>query len=147
MRLLTKGALLMTALLRRLGAVHGLRATAVAIVALALTVGMAFAANPNGHNPQGKANGHHGPQASEGPKGSDETEGPEGSDESDASTDSHGALVSAAAHRATPAGFKNHGAFVSCVAHMKDVTLATINWSSVTPSSCAAAKSDEGADH
>jgi hypothetical protein len=40
---------------------------------------------------------------------------------------------------ATPAGFANHGAFVSCVAHMKDVTLATVDWTTITPESCAAA--------
>ncbi len=40
-------------------------------------------------------------------------------------SDNHGALVSAAAHMATPAGFRNHGAFVSCVAHVKDVPADT----------------------
>ncbi len=54
-------------------------------------------------------------------------------------SDAHGALVSAAAQMVTPAGFANHGAFVSCVAHMKDMTLATIDWTKVTPESCGAA--------
>ena len=40
----------------------------------------------------------------------------------------------------TPAGFANHGAFVSCVAKMKDVTLADVDWTTITPESCAAAK-------
>jgi hypothetical protein len=35
----------------------------------------------------------------------------------------------------TPAGFANHGAFVSCVAHL-DVTVATIDWTTVTPAFC-----------
>jgi hypothetical protein len=60
------------------------------------------------------------------------------------STDNHGALVSAAAQMPTPDGFRNHGAFVSCVAHMKDATLATIDWTTVTPEACAAAKPGKG---
>ena len=44
----------------------------------------------------------------------------------------------------TPAGFRNHGAFVSCVAHLKDATLATIDWTFVTPEACAAAKATRG---
>ena len=46
----------------------------------------------------------------------------------------------------TPAGFRNHGAFVSCVAHLKDATLATIDWTTVTPEACAAAKGNKGKD-
>ena len=46
----------------------------------------------------------------------------------------------------TPEGFRNHGAFVSCVAHMKDATLATIDWTTVTPEACAAAKPGKGND-
>ena len=60
--------------------------------------------------------------------------------------DTHGALVSAAAQMVTPAGFRNHGAFVSCVAHLKDATLATIDWTTVTPEACAAAKGNKGKD-
>jgi len=56
-----------------------------------------------------------------------------------------GALVSTAAGMETPAGFANHGAFVSCVAHMKDMTLATIDWTKITPESCAAAKASDNA--
>lgn len=52
-----------------------------------------------------------------------------------ANSDTHGALVSAAAQMPTPSGFRNHGAFVSCIAHL-DSTLATINWATVTPASC-----------
>ena len=60
----------------------------------------------------------------------------EAADSTDAdATDTHGALVSAAAQMPTPAGFRNHGAFVSCVAHM-DATLATIDWTTVTPEAC-----------
>ena len=55
--------------------------------------------------------------------------------------DTHGALVSAAAKMPTPPGFRNHGAFVSCVAHM-NVTLATIDWATVTPAACAAGKTE-----
>src|SRR4029079_7580123 len=62
------------------------------------------------------------------------------------SADTHGALVSAAAQMPTPDGFRNHGAFVSCVAHMKDATLATIDWTTVTPEACAAAKPGKGND-
>jgi len=54
--------------------------------------------------------------------------------------------VSAAAQMPTPDGFRNHGAFVSCVAHMKDATLATIDWTTVTPEACAAAKPGKGND-
>ena len=59
--------------------------------------------------------------------------------ESAPADDTHGALVSAAAQMETPEGFANHGAFVSCVAHMH-VTLAEIDWTTVTPDTCAAAK-------
>lgn len=138
----------MADLLRRIAGIRGARATVVAITTLVLTVSVAFAAGPNGNH--GKSGDHankgnHGAQASAHPDSSEapETESP---DEDGAGGNGHGALVSAAAHMATPAGFANHGAFVSCVAHMHDVTLATIDWSSVTPSSCAAAKSGED-DH
>jgi hypothetical protein len=133
----------MTTLLRRIRAIHGFRATGVALAALALSVGVAFAANPHGSPPgQSGAHGHQGPASSEGADASEAPEAPEATDapdENGTSSDAHGALVSAAAQMTTPAGFRNHGAFVSCVAHMKDATLATIDWSTVTPSSCAAA--------
>ncbi|HEY4226941.1 MAG TPA: hypothetical protein VGM49_01280, partial [Candidatus Limnocylindrales bacterium] len=78
---------------------------------------------------------------------SEAPETPDGADkqaETDGAGDNHGALVSAAAHMVTPAGFKNHGAFVSCVAHLKDATLATIDWTTVTPEACAALKGNKG---
>jgi hypothetical protein len=52
--------------------------------------------------------------------------------------DSHGALVSLAAHMPTPAGFPNHGAFMKCVAHL-DATLAAIDWTTITPQFCGIA--------
>ncbi len=61
-------------------------------------------------------------------------------------TDTHGALVSPRPRWRPRPGFANHGAFVSCVAHMKDATLATIDWTTVTPESCAAAGHGKSAD-
>jgi len=61
-------------------------------------------------------------------------------DETGAPEDTHGALVSAAAHMDLPEGFANRGAFVSCVAHMKDGTLATVVLADVTPDLCATIK-------
>ena len=122
----------MTVLVRRF------RGIGVAVAAVALTAGVALAA-------AGPANLHLAPAGANGPAATrepDESEAPEGSEAPDAngaSGDAHGALVSAAAQMTTPPGFANHGQFVSCVAHMKGVTLATINWSTVTPTSCAAA--------
>jgi hypothetical protein len=75
--------------------------------------------------------------ASEAPETGDAAESPDAA-ETGAPADTHGALVSAAAQMDTPDGFANHGAFVSCVAHMKDASLATIDWTTVTPDSCAA---------
>ena len=45
----------------------------------------------------------------------------------------------------TPAGFPNHGSFVSCVAHL-DATLATIDWTTVTPASCGITATQPGHD-
>ncbi len=67
-------------------------------------------------------------------------EGPTTEDATGAPEDTHGALVSYAAQMDLPEGFANRGAFVSCVAHMKDVTLATIVWADVTPEACATLK-------
>jgi hypothetical protein len=67
------------------------------------------------------------------PSETDAAESPEASGEAQ---DAHGLLVSTAAQMETPAGFRNHGAFVSCVARMTGVTLATIDWTTVTPESC-----------
>ena len=119
----------MTELIRRF------RGVGIGLVALVLTAGIAFA---------GTSAGNHAPATDlSAPKAS---EAPEVPDASGAPADRHGALVSAAAHRSTPAGFRNHGAFVSCVAHMKDATLATIDWSKVTPAACAAQRGPEPSD-
>jgi len=68
----------------------------------------------------------------------------DGTDPTAPPADTHGALVSAAAHMTLPESFVvaglNRGAFVSCVAHMKGMTLATIVWEDVTPEACAALK-------
>ncbi len=131
-----------------------------ALAVLTLSAGVAFAgAGPNLHiNLTGANNGVEASEApesdapeseapeSEAPESEapDASEAPEAPDAGGASTDTHGALVSAAAQMPTPAGFRNHGAFVSCVAHMKDVTLATIDWSTVTPAACMALKHGHG---
>jgi len=107
-----------------------LRAVGIALIVVVASAGIVLAASGGAHGP---ANAHaHGPTASE---QADESESP---DESGAPGDAHGALVAAAARMPTPNGFRNHGAFVSCVAHLKGATLATIQWSTITPASCAA---------
>ncbi len=154
----------MTDLIRRF------RGVAIAIVVLAMSAGIVFATGP-----LAQPSGGHTPNAEDPSTGTDEdaseapeteapeteapeTEAPETEEPSeDADTDkdadaeaaegdTHGALVSAAAQMETPEGFRNHGAFVSCVAHMKDATLATIDWTTVTPEACAAAKPGKGND-
>lgn len=58
-------------------------------------------------------------------------------------TDTHGALVSAAAEMDTPVGFDNHGAFVSCVARMNhghdtgEPALTPADLATLTPEDCA----------
>jgi hypothetical protein len=145
------------------------RGLGVAIVVLALSAGVVFAtgplaspsshAQPNAEEPSEGAD----EDASEAPETEEpsddtdedaseapETEAPEVEDADDADAaaneDNHGGLVSAAARMDTPEGFANHGAFVSCVAHMKDATLATIDWTTITPEACAAAKDAKHAD-
>ncbi len=113
------------------------RGIGIAVAALALTAGVAFAAAGPATQHLDLA-GANGPATSHQPDESEAPEGSEAPDANGASADAHGALVSAAAQMTTPPGFANHGQFVSCVAHMKGVTLATINWSTVTPASCAA---------
>jgi hypothetical protein len=81
-------------------------------------------------------------EPTETPETEDPTETPATEDATTAPQDTHGALVSAAAQMETPLGFANHGAFVSCVAHMMDVTLATIDWTTVTPDTCGATQPD-----
>ncbi len=137
------------------------RGLGVALVVLALSAGAVFAAAPpfvpasshasavaveHAQANQDEATEEPSEDATEAP----ETEAPETAPETEAPTaeadatgapeDTHGALVSAAAQMDTPDGFANHGAFVSCVAHMKDVTLSTVNWDEVTPDACATVK-------
>jgi hypothetical protein len=157
------------------------RGVGVAIVVLAMSAGVVFAAAPHGapaantapntetpsagddesEPPESEAPESEAPdeEASEIPathdasEDADEPDGQEPAAETDDANDeggAHGALVSAAARMVTPAGFRNHGAFVSCVAHLKNATLATIDWTTVTPEACGAAsgnKSTAGADN
>ena len=137
------------------------RGIGIALVVLAMSAGAVFAAAPSLHpvSSQGAEEATETPEPTETPEATETpkpTETPEATDtpeptetpeatqapEAPGATqnpDTHGALVSTAAQMPTPAGFANHGAFVSCVAHMKDVTLATIDWTTVTPDACAAA--------
>jgi hypothetical protein len=135
------------------------RGLGVAIVVLALSAGVVFAAAPPFVPVSSNAN----PAAHPGSDKEDPTEEPtedptdepteepteeaptlvapvaaptDAADSTGAPEDTHGALVSAAAHMDLPDGFPNRGSFVSCVAHMKDVTVATIIWTDVTPEAC-----------
>jgi hypothetical protein len=133
------------------------RGLGIAAVVLALSAGVALAASgpANLHPFLTGPNGADATEAAETAEPTDapESEAPEASeapnvpDAGGAPTDTHGALVSTAAQMPTPAGFSNHGAFVSCVARMKNVTLGTINWSTVTPKSCAAAQPGKSGSH
>ena len=142
------------------------RGVLIAIVVLGLSAGAVFAghvvlqapatvptASEQGdQNDQGDENANETPEPAETPEAADATQ-------TDVNgtppTDTHGALVSAAAQMATPVAaagalqFANHGEFVSCVAHVKTLPagmdiptfLAT-----VTPESCAlAAAADQTA--
>ena len=144
------------------------RGLGVALVVLAMSAGVALAAGPLTQPTSSNAPTTETPSAgndedaseapeseapeSEAPESeAPESEAPETPDAPDTQAadtadagGAHGALVSAAAQMVTPAGFRNHGAFVSCVAHMKDATLATIDWTTVTPEACAAAKGNKG---
>ena len=146
----------MTDLLRRF------RGVGVAIIVLAMSAGVAFATSPHmqptsssspiagtptdGADEDGDEDDQ-GAEAPEAPEAADEDADEDAGDTEDApNPDSHGALVSAAARMETPAGFRNHGAFVSCVAHLKNATAATIDWTNVTPEACAAAKPGKSGD-
>jgi hypothetical protein len=152
------------------------RGLAIAIVVLAMSAGIVFATGPLAQPSGGTTPSAEDPStgtdedASEAPETEEPSEAPateapateapeteEPSEDADtdkdadadadaAEGDTHGALVSAAAKMETPEGFRNHGAFVSCVAHMKDATLATIDWTTVTPEACAATKPGKGQD-
>jgi len=135
------------------------RGIAIAIAVLAITAGAVFATapsvaptsaptaaqpilkptatptpSPDGDEDKAEEEAKETPEAAETPEPAESPEAKESPD-----TDAHGALVSAAAQLPTPSGFANHGAFVSCVAHM-DGTLATVDLSTVTPQTCAAAE-------
>lgn len=138
----------------------------VAIVVLAMTATVAFAAADVSGGLRGPWNGIHAQaDVSEGPDGSEapeseapESEAPDQSETPDGSAGpvspdaagatNHGELVSMAATMATPAGFPNHGAFVSCVAHMPhDVDPTTFDWTTVTPDSCGLVSGVGTTDH
>ena len=133
------------------------RSLAIALVVLALSAGVSLATAPVFRPVSGPAAGSQAeePEANENEQGEDADEqsedanepapaedAPEAPDAEDGTpaVGTHGELVSAAAAMETPAGFTNHGAFVSCVAKMKDVTLADVDWTTVTPEACGAAK-------
>jgi hypothetical protein len=150
------------------------RGLGVAIVVLAMSAGVVFAAAPqlqpashpvaNADDPGDQGEDQDEQGQDEDAQDEDESEAPETeapeteepsedadvdkaeAEDAEDATGTHGELVSAAAQMPTPEGFRNHGAFVSCVAHMKDATLATIVWETVTPEACAAAKDAKHAD-
>jgi len=144
-----------------------LRGAAIAVVVLAMTAGVAFAASPSA-GPRwnlaaldGLFAGHDGAQGDEqGQDQGDESEPPESEapeseapdqsetdaseapdseapEDAGASPGAHGTLVSTAANMTTPDGFANHGAFVRCVAHLKGVDPTTFDWTTLTPAFCA----------
>jgi hypothetical protein len=117
-----------------------LRGLAVALAVLALTATAAFAARPASTPPAAAADGlaraaaaagkvvpaTGSDHASQGSADTTETEAADTDTEKAATTaptvagapaaGTHGAVVSAAAQAATPAGFDNHGAYVSSIA-------------------------------
>ena len=140
------------------------RGMGVALVVLAMSAGVVFAGAPHfapvaSNEPLVEA-----PSVEAGESEAPESEAPESEEPSEtasdepsddasdqakadvvesASGDTHGALVSTAAHMPTPDGFPNHGAFVSCVAHMdKGVAVEGFDWTTVTPESCGIAATD-----
>jgi hypothetical protein len=135
--------------------VRRFRSLAIAFVVLAISAGAAFAAAPvlrPASSPVAATQAEE-PEANENEPGEDSEQGededvnepedaPEApdSEEGTPAEGTHGELVSTAAEMETPEGFANHGAFVSCVAKMKDVALADVDWATVTPEACAAAK-------
>jgi hypothetical protein len=129
----------------------------VALVALALSAGVAFAwggppeAATDGLATAAAAAGKTVPaRAEEAPNAgadedADDGDAPEADAPEDGSaTDNHGALVSEAASMETPEGFDNHGQFVSCVARMNhghedpnaEPPAEPIDLSALTPEDC-----------
>ncbi len=151
----------MTALLRRF------RGLGVALVVLALSAGAVFATAPR-FSPAAETE-----PAVEQPDGApaatDDVDSPdedgdeeEADDEADtdvdageadaadaadaAAADTHGALVSEAAHASLDPRFDNRGEWVSCVAKLdKTVTLATVDWVQVTEDCATAAEAKDAA--
>lgn len=134
--------------------VRHVRGLGIAIAVLGISAGAVFAGvvpsvmSPVSSNSNFTADKSHSPDPSETPEASETPEPSDSASPSDSLTpsvspaaaespnpDTHGALVSTAAQMPTPSGFPNHGAFVSCVAHL-GTTLATIDWTTVTPASC-----------
>jgi hypothetical protein len=134
------------------------RGLGTAIVVLALSAGAVLASStivPAGSvspaNPTATEEPTESPEATEAPeapetKAPDGTAKPTAAPDGTASPDTHGALVAAAAHRDVPAGFRNRGQFVSCVAH-SDLTLATIDWSKLTPAYCGVTDHGQSGSH
>jgi hypothetical protein len=144
------------------------RGFGVALAALALTAGVAFAsagpgtihldlagahgATVNGDQDESEAPESEAPESdapeSEAPESeAPESEAPESEapdseapDASGAPADTHGGLVSTAAQMSTPPDFTNHGAFVSCIARMHRATLTGFDWSAVTAAACQASR-------
>jgi hypothetical protein len=140
-----------------------------ALVVLAMTAGVAFAAAggvpgsshaawnrdqagaseaPESQAPESEAPESDAPESEAPESEAPESEAPEDADSDSDAAVNHGALVSTAAEMDTPDGFVSHGAFVSCVAHMAhDVDPATFDWSTVTPESCGYVTDASGSDH
>jgi hypothetical protein len=122
------------------------RGAGTALVVLALSAGAVFASSAivpvSSVNPATATATEEPTEAPEATRGPEATETPEATEKAEtpdatptATPDTHGALVSAAAHKDVPAGFRNRGEFVSCVAH-SDLTLKTVDWSKFTPAFC-----------
>jgi hypothetical protein len=150
----------MTDLIRRF------RGLGVALVVLALSAGAVFAAAPRFsptsdttetvEQPDGPAATDDGnPQVDEDEGEGDGAEGDDSDADTDdaqtkdteaAAADTHGALVSEAAHATLDPRFDNRGEWVSCVAKLdKTVTTATVDWAKVTEDCAAAAEARDAA--
>ena len=99
---------------------------------------------PESEAPESEAPESEEPSETASEEASDDASGQAKADDVEsASGNTHGALVSTAAHMPTPDGFPNHGAFVSCVAHMdKGVAVDGFDWTTVTPEACGLAATD-----
>ena len=151
---------LMTDFIRRF------RGLGVALVVLALSAGAVFAAaprfSPASDTEQGIEQPDGGPEATDDgntppDEDADDDESGDGADADtdesatakdaeDAAGDTHGALVSEAAHASLDPRFDNRGEWVSCVAKLdKTVTPATVDWTQVTEDCAAAAEARDAA--